>query len=285
MEYCPQIPAPQGTRIVFVGDTVGKPGVKIACLAAPWFINELQADCLLVNAENAADGSGLRCSDYKNLTQAGYDGITLGDHIYKKKEVIDLLDHSDNIVRPCNLPADAAGKPHMLIRGRSGNTVAVISALGRVFMKPVDCPFTAVARQLGHIPPDVVIRIVDFHAEATSDKQLMGRYLDGRVSAVLGTHTHVTTADEQIYPAGTGFQCDIGMTGPFESIIGRSIEAVITSTLTSMPLPFHIAKADIRLSATWLDVSPEDGKCQAIGRLALRQKFLEDYQRSRATLG
>jgi 2',3'-cyclic-nucleotide 2'-phosphodiesterase len=282
METWPFIPAPKGTRIVFVGDTVGKPGVRIACLAAPWFINELQADCLLVNAENAADGSGLRRSDFQSLTQAGYDGITLGDHIYKKKDVVDLLDHSDKIIRPCNLPAEASGKPHMLLRSRQGVPIAVISALGRVFMKPVDCPFTAVERELSRIPSDTAIRIVDFHAEATSDKQLMGRFLDGRVSAVLGTHTHVTTADEQIFPGGTGFQCDVGMTGPFESIIGRSIEAVLTSTLTAMPVPFHIAKSDVRLSATWLDISPVDGNCQAIGRLTLRQKLLEDYQRSRS---
>jgi 2',3'-cyclic-nucleotide 2'-phosphodiesterase len=282
MESLPALPAPGEVRIVFVGDTVGKPGVRIACLAAPWFVEQLHADCLLVNAENAADGSGLRASDYQSLTKAGYHGVTLGDHIYKKKEIIDVLEKSGNIVRPCNLPSSAAGSTHMVVRTRKGLPVAVISALGRVFMKPVDCPFTAVDRELSQIAPEVTVRIIDFHAEATSDKQLMGRYLDGRVSAVLGTHTHVPTADEQIFPGGTGFQCDIGMTGPFESIIGRNIEAVLTSTLTAMPMPFHIAKGDVRVSATWMDIATESGRCSAIGRLSIRQKTLDEYHKSRS---
>lgn len=267
-------------RLVFVGDTVGKVGVRIACLAAAWFRRELLADGLLVNAENAADGSGLRRSDYRSLKEAGYDGITLGDHLYKKQEIAEVLESSTDIIRPCNLPEGAAGKTSMLVKLNNGATVAVVSALGRVFMKPVDCPFTAMDRELKTIPSEVTVRIVDFHAEATSDKQLMGRFLDGRVSAVLGTHTHVTTADEQILPGGSGFQCDVGMTGPFDSIIGRSIEAVMKSTLTSMPVPYHIAKGDVRVSATWVDVDRTTGKCQAIGRLCLKQKLLEDFHKS-----
>jgi len=275
-------PAHGLVRLVLVGDTVGKTGVRAACLAAAWFQKELRADCLLVNAENAADGSGLRGSDYRNLKEAGYHGITLGDHIYKKQEIMELLLSATDLVRPCNLPETAAGNSSMILTLKDGLQVGVVSALGRVFMKPVDCPFAAVDRELAKMPAEVAVRVVDFHAEATSDKQLMARFLDGRVSAVLGTHTHVTTADEQILPGGSGFQCDVGMTGPFESIIGRNIEAVLKSTLTSMPLPFHIAKGDVRVSATWVDVHRVDGKCHSIGRLCLRQKFLEDYHKSQA---
>ena len=276
-----QLSAPKANqlRIVFVGDTVGKPGVKAACLAAAWFRNELQAECLLVNAENAADGSGVRMADYKRLVQAGYHGITLGDHLYKKQEILEVLKSSSNMVRPCNLPSQAVGPTHMLLAPRPNIRVAVISALGRVFMKPVDCPFQAVENELSKLPQDVRIRFVDFHAEATSDKQTMGRFLDGRVSAVLGTHTHVTTADDQIFPGGTAFQCDVGMTGPFESIIGRNIQAVTESALTSLPLPFHVAQEDVRVSATWLDVSIESGKCEGIGRISLRADDLEEYSK------
>lgn len=280
MESVPPPPARGLTRLVMVGDTVGKVGVRAACLAAAWFQHELQAACLLVNAENAADGSGMRGADYRSLKAAGYHGITLGDHLYKKQEVIELLQESTDLVRPCNLPETAVGKCSMLLNLPDGTRVGVVSALGRVFMKPVDCPFAAVDRELSKMPEEVVIRIVDFHAEATSDKQLMGRFLDGRVSAVLGTHTHVTTADEQILPGGSGFQCDVGMTGPFDSIIGRDVDAVLKSTLTAMPLPFHVAKGDVRVSATWVDIDRADGTCQAIGRLCLRQKFLEDYHKS-----
>lgn len=266
-------------RIVFVGDTVGKPGLKAACLAASWFLRELKAECLLVNAENAADGSGLRNADYKRLVQAGYHGITLGDHLYKRQEILEVLQSCSNMIRPCNLPSKAVGATHMLLSPRPHVQVAVISALGRVFMKPVDCPFQAVESELTKLPQDVRIRLVDFHAEATSDKQTMGRFLDGRVSAVLGTHTHVTTADEQIFPGGTAFQCDVGMTGPFESIIGRNIQAVTDSALTSLPLPYHVAKNDVRVSATWLDVNIENGKCENIGRLNLLADDLEEYSK------
>ncbi len=267
-------------RVVLVGDTVGKPGLRAACLAAPWFTGQLKADCLLVNAENAADGSGMRGADYRALVAAGYQGITLGDHLYKRSEIIEIFEKNGNVVRPCNLPATAIGKTVLKINLPSGHELAVISVLGRVFMKPVDCPFAAVDRELAALPESIKIRIVDFHAEATSDKQVMGRHLDGRVSAVLGTHTHVTTADEQIFPGGTGFQCDVGMTGPFESIIGRNIEAVLYSTLTAMPAPYNVAKGDVRVCATWLDIDPASGSCKAIGRLNLTQKFLEDYQKT-----
>jgi 2',3'-cyclic-nucleotide 2'-phosphodiesterase len=277
MQLPPNPPEQDHLRIVLVGDIVGKPGLRAAAAAGMWMRRELKAECLLANAENVADGAGIRAPDYRRLMQAGFHGLTLGDHIYKKKEALELLATATNIVRPCNFPPGSVGKTHMILKVRETVSVAVFSALGRVFMRPVDCPFLAMQRELDTLSSEVKIRIVDFHAEATSDKQVMGRLLDGRVSAVLGTHTHVTTADEQILPGGTGFQCDVGMTGPFESIIGRNIEAVVESTLTALPLPYHVAKEDIRLSATWVDVSIATGRCQRIGRLSLQLPELEEY--------
>jgi 2',3'-cyclic-nucleotide 2'-phosphodiesterase len=277
MDAPPTPPERNHLRIVLLGDIVGKPGVRAACNAALWLRRELKAECLLANAENSADGAGIRSGDFRRLIQAGYHGLTMGDHVYKKKEGIEILAANSNIVRPCNLPEGAVGRSHMLINLRDSLTIAVVSALGRVFMKPIDCPFQAVDRELSRIPAEVKIRVVDFHAEATSDKQIMGRFLDSRVSAVLGTHTHVTTADEQIFPGGTAFHCDVGMTGPFHSIIGRQIESVVESTLTSMPLPYHVAKEDIRASATWFDVDIETGLCKRIGRLTLYLSDLEAY--------
>ncbi len=262
-----------------VGDIVGRPGMRIACAAVPWLRRELRADAIVVNAENVADGSGIRCKDYRRLIESGIDGVTLGDHLYKKREIIEVLEAQANIIRPANLPAQAPGKSLMLLSIRE-HTIAVTCVLGRVFMKPVDCPFKAVDQQLERLDvvnPAIKVRIVEMHAEATSDMQLMGRYLDGRASAVVGTHTHVATADEQILPSGTGFQCDIGMTGPFESILGRHIKSVLTATLDGVPVPFPVATEDVRLNGTWMDLDIASGRCQAIGRIAIREPMLTDY--------
>ncbi len=183
---------PQGAiRVILVGDIVGKPGMEIACHAFPKLREFFFVDVIIANAENAADGAGLTISQYKTLVESGVDAITLGDHIYKKKEIATVLKSKSNIVKPANFPATAPGLDHCIIQAKCGVDVAVISLLGRVFMRPVDCPFTAVERVLATLPDSCKIRICDLHAEATSDKQSMGRFLDGRVSAVLGTHTHV----------------------------------------------------------------------------------------------
>lgn len=265
-----------------VGDIVGKPGMRIATESVDWLRRELQVDAIVVNAENAADGSGLRCKDYRRLIDSGVDGITLGDHVYKKREIMEVLTSESNIIRPANLPAAAPGRGHMLLSVGDGIRIAVACVLGRVFMKPVDCPFHAMDQQLESIDPAVKIRLVDFHAEATSDMQVMARYLDGRVSAVLGTHTHVATADEQILPGGTGFQCDVGMTGPFESILGRKIDPVIQATLHAVPVPFQVGTADVRLNATWLDIDIARGHCQQIARIELRESYLAEYRAAKA---
>ena len=266
---------PDSHRLILIGDVVGKPGMAIATKAIAWLREVGQIDTIIVNAENAADGAGLTVSQFNKLKQAGVDAITLGDHIYKKKEISSVLKTDSTISKPANFPKDAPGNPFSIIRSAGQPPIGVISLLGRVFMRPVDCPFQAAERVLAELPKECRIRLVDFHAEATSDKQAMGRFLDGRVTAVLGTHTHVPTADECILPNGTGFQCDVGMTGPYESILGRAIEPVLNTTLTFDPNSFHVATEDVRLSGTWIDADRSTGRCLAIGRLLLRPADLE----------
>jgi metallophosphoesterase (TIGR00282 family) len=207
---------------------------------------------------------------------AGVDCVTLGDHIYRRSEIVSVLTTAENIVKPANFPAAAPGKPWCVVTAADGTPVAVASLLGRVFMRPVDCPWAAADRVLAEMPPEVKVRIIDFHAEATSDKQLMGRYLDGRVTAVLGTHTHVTTADEQIFPGGTAFQCDVGMTGPHASILGRRIDRVLETTLTFQPTQFEVATGDVRLCGTIVDAEPATGRATAIRRLVVNEQEAEE---------
>ncbi len=273
--------APNSLRLVMIGDIVGKPGLRIAADAVGYLREMVSANFIVANAENAADGSGLRCKDYRKLVEAGIDAITLGDHVYRKREIMLVLEKEDNIVRPANLAAAAPGKRFAVLTTNSGDKIAVMCALGRVFMNPADCPFRSIDDCLNQIPASVKIRFVDFHAEATSDMQLMGRYMDGRVTAVLGTHTHVPTADECILPGGTGFQCDVGMTGPFESILGRKIEAVRDATLNSIPMPFQVATGDVRMCATWFDADRTTGKCLQIGRLNITEDAISDFQTNR----
>lgn len=273
----PPAPRPDCLRLVLIGDIVGKPGMRIACDAVPWLRRAMAIDVVIANAENAADGSGLRCVDYRRLIEHGVNVVTLGDHLYRKREIMEPLTNENNIIRPANLPQSAPGRGSTVYTARDGIAVGVMNLIGRVFMKPVDCPFQAADRELAAMDPAVKLRLVDFHAEATSDKQLMGRYLDGRVSAVLGTHTHVATADEQILPCGTGFQCDVGMTGPFDSVLGRKTAAVMEATLHGVPVPFQVAVGDVRLNGTWVDVDIATGACQAIGRIDVREDRIQSF--------
>jgi metallophosphoesterase (TIGR00282 family) len=262
-------------RILLIGDIVGKPGQRIVTQTLPALRQREGIDLVVANAENALDGSGLSPSIYRKLLAAGVDCITLGDHIYRRNEICSVLASENNIVKPANYPPRAPGKNWVVVTAASGEQVAVFSLLGRVFMKPVDCPFQAAERVLAEIPAEVKIRLLDFHAEATSDKQLMGRMLDGRVSAVLGTHTHVTTADEQILPGGTAFQCDIGMTGPHESILGRRIDRVLETTISFQPTQFDVATGDVQLHGTLVDVDSATGRATAIRRLVVKQDEAE----------
>ena len=261
-------------RSLLIGDIVGKPGVKIVTQAVPGLRKREALDLVIANAENSADGSGIAPSIYKKLIAAGVDCITLGDHIYRRSEICSVLQEESNIVKPANYPPQAPGKTWAMVKTAGGIPVGVFSLMGRVFMRPVDCPFLAADRVLAEIPPEVKVRVLDLHAEATSDKQLMGRYLDGRVSAVLGTHTHVTTADEQIFPGGTAFQCDVGMTGPHDSILGRRIDRVQETTITFQPTQFDVATGDVRLCGTIVDIDDGTGRATGIQRLVVTESEL-----------
>ena len=262
-------------RILFIGDIVGKPGRQICTAALRGLRVEQKIDLVVANAENAAGGSGLTPAIYHELVAAGIDGMTMGDHVYKRREIFPILQSERRIVRPANYPAEAPGHELAILRAHNQVRVAVFSLLGRVFMPPVDCPFQAANRILASLPPDLHVVLVDFHAEATSDKQLMGRHLDGRVTAVLGTHTHVATADERVLPGGTAFQCDVGMTGPHESIIGRQIERVLETTLTYRPTHFEVATGDVRLNGALVEVDPESGRALGIQRICVVQADVE----------
>jgi metallophosphoesterase (TIGR00282 family) len=263
-------------RILFIGDIVGKPGRQIVGRAVEHLVARHQLDLVIANAENAAGGSGITPAIYRELMRAGVDAITLGDHVYRRKEIYSVLENEPNIVKPANLPPESVGRDWAVVTAHNGVRVGVACLLGRLFMKPVDSPWQAVDRVLAAMPGDARVRLIDFHAEATSDMQLMGRYLDGRVSAVLGTHTHVPTADECVLPGGTAFQCDVGMTGPFESIIGRRIDRVMETTLTSRPTEFEVATGDVRLCGTIVTIDTETGRATAIERLCVGEADLTE---------
>jgi len=256
-------------RILFIGDVVGKPGRHICKQALRGLRAEENLDLVVANAENAAAGSGITPEIYHELTAAGIDGITLGDHAFRRREIFPILQTERRIVRAANYPATAPGHDYMILRTRQQISVAVFTLLGRVFMPPIDCPFNAADRVLAALPPEVHVILVDFHAEATSDKQLMGRHLDGRASAVLGTHTHVPTADETILPGGTAFQCDVGMTGPHDSVLGRRIDRVMETTRTFRPTHYDVAAGDVRLNGSIVDVDPQTGRAAAIRRICI----------------
>ncbi len=259
-------------RILHIGDIVGKPGRRIVQNGLRQLREKEQIDFVVANGENAAGGSGLTPEGFRELTRCGVDCITLGDHIYRRREIIKILESEPNIVKPANYPRSAPGRDWTVVTAANGKSIAVISLQGRVFMRPVDCPWEAADRVLANIPNDVRLIVVDFHAEATSDMQLMGRHLDGRVTSVLGTHTHVPTADEQILPNGTAFQCDIGMTGPYDSILGRRVDRVLETTRTFTPSHFDVATGDVRMAATLIEADPTSGRATAIRRICVHEE-------------
>ena len=256
-------------KILFIGDVVGSPGRKVLSQVLPRLIPRWGIGLVVCNAENSAGGSGLTLRCFEELVDAGVDVMTMGDHVYRKDEIFQIYDKSDRVLRPANYPPESPGPDLGLVTARDGTPAAVFSVLGRTFMKPVDCPFRAADRMLDRIGASTRVVLVDVHAEATSDKQLLGRYLDGRVSAVLGTHTHVATADEQILPGGTAFQCDVGMTGPHDGILGRRYDRVLSATLTFMPTYFDVASGDPRLNGSLVTVNPENGRATAIQRVSI----------------
>ena len=265
-------------KLLFIGDIVGRPGRDIVTRAVPGLRARHQLDLVIANAENAAGGSGLTPDIYQHLVDSQVDAITLGDHVYRRKEIYSVLQNRDNIVRPANLPDEAVGRQWTVVRTADGTQVAIFCLLGQLYMKPIDSPWRAADRVLAAVPTEVKVRFVDFHCEATSEAQLMGRYLDGKVTAVLGTHTHVPTADECIYPGGTAFQCDVGMSGPFESIIGRRVDRVMETRLTANPTQFEVAHRDVRLCGSIVEVDAATGQATSIERLCVHQDELEELE-------
>jgi len=256
-------------RILFIGDILGHPGRRIVKDTLPLLREELQPDLVLANAENAAAGFGITPSLVEELLDLDIAVLTSGNHIWDKKEIYPYFRDQINgrLLRPANYPGDAPGRGLYVGKTPAGSGYAVINLQGRVFMPALDCPFRKADELLCSIPEDVKIRIVDIHAEATSEKQALGWYLDGRVTAVLGTHTHVPTADETILPQGTAYLTDLGMTGPYESVIGMDRESVIHRFLTQMPARFEVAKGDVRLSGVLLEADPETGRAISIQRI------------------
>jgi metallophosphoesterase (TIGR00282 family) len=256
-------------RILFIGDILGHPGRRIVKEALPLLRQELQPDLVLANAENAAAGFGITPSLVEELLDLDIAVLTSGNHIWDKKEIYPYFRDQVNgrLLRPANYPGDAPGRGLFVGKTPAGIGYAVINLQGRVFMPALDCPFRKADELLRSIPEDVKIRIVDIHAEATSEKQALGWYLDGRVTAVLGTHTHVPTADETILPQGTAYLTDVGMTGPYESIIGMDRQAVIQRFLNQMPARFEVAKGDVRFSGVLLEADPETGRAFSIQRI------------------
>jgi len=259
----------QGMRILFIGDVFGQPGRRIVKELLPALVGEYGPDLVLANAENAAAGFGITPPLVEELLDMGIAVLTSGNHIWDKKEIYAYLnEHTDGrLLRPANYPHNVPGHGLYLGKTRSGFGYAVLNLQGRVFMSPIDCPFRTADEQLTKIPAEVKLRIVDMHAEATSEKVSMGWYLDGRVTAVVGTHTHIPTADETILPHGTAYITDLGMTGPYDSVIGIDKKLVIQKFLSQLPVRFEVAKGDVRLHAVLIEADPLTGRALSIQRI------------------
>jgi len=254
-------------KILFTGDMVGSAGRQVFQRITQHLRDEGRIDFVIANAENAVGGRGPSPEIVEALFAAGAGALTLGDHTWDNKTLAGLLDTEPRIVRPANFPPAANGRGMTVIETDEG-PVCVISLIGRIFMNPADCPFRTADKLIGIAQAKTIL--VDFHAEATSEKIAMGRYLDGRVTALLGTHTHVQTSDETILPNGTAYITDLGMTGPKDSVIGREVEPVIQRFITGMPQKFDTSKKDPVLEGVILDIDINCGKARSIERIRER---------------
>lgn len=260
-------------NILFIGDIVGSPGREAVKWLVPKLHKEYKLDFVVANAENAAGGSGITPSVARELFEAGVNVLTSGDHIWKKREIFEIIDKEDRILRPLNFPVGVPGRGACLFKAKNGSSIGVMNVNGRVFMEALECPFKRARQAIEELFKDTKIIIVDIHAEATSEKVALGWYLDGKVSAVLGTHTHVQTADERILPAGCAYISDVGMTGPLDSVIGRRIEDVLERFITCVPVRFEVAKDNIQLQGVVLDIDESTGKARSI--LRIQRKLLD----------
>jgi len=254
-------------RLLFVGDIFGQPGRMVASEAIPRYIRQKKVDVCVVNGENAAGGFGLTHNIAGKIFSYGVDVITSGNHIWDRKETESLLITNEQVLRPANYPEGVVGSGDVIIEVGDGRRVGVINLQGRIFMPPLDCPFKTAERIVKRMRSKTPIIMVDIHAEATSEKMALGWFLDGKVSAVLGTHTHVMTADERILPGGTAFISDVGMTGPHDSIIGVNVDQSLKRVMKQIPVRFSPAEGGLRFSAVLIDIDDDTGKATSIKRI------------------
>ena len=257
-------------RILMIGDVVGGPGRRILKRELARVRAERMVGAVVVNAENCAAGSGITAALAGEIFEAGADAITLGDHTWGQKEFAGQIASVERLVRPANFPPECPGRGWCVVTMPTFRFV-VVNVLGRVFMSPVDCPFKAMDRVLSEVPKDVPV-FVDFHAEATSEKITMGHYLDGRVTAVVGTHTHVQTSDAMLLPKGTAYLTDLGMTGPYVSSIGRDLKPVTRKFVTGMPSRFEVAEGPCTMEGAIIDFDPSTKRASSIETFRIREQ-------------
>jgi hypothetical protein len=261
-------------KVLFIGDIVGSPGRRIVVESARALASEHSAELVIANCENAAAGFGVTPQLAQELLEAGIDVLTGGNHTFDRKDILPFFETGaggGRLLRPANYPGATPGSGVFVGKTKAGTPYAVLNLQGRVFMGAIDCPFKKADELLAALPAEVKVKIVDMHAEASSEKQAMGFHLDGRVSAVIGTHTHVPTADEKILPKGTAYITDVGMTGPYDSVIGNSFEGVMRRFLTGLPTRLEVAEGDVRLCGAVLDIDESSGRARSLQRLALPQ--------------
>lgn len=263
------------TNLLFIGDIVGRPGRDLLRRGLAALASHHNVDLVIANVENSAAGFGVTPTIAEDLFEYGVHVMTGGNHTWDKKEIIPYFDKQPRMIRPANFPAGAPGLGRYVARAENGVSVAVINAMGRVFMTPLDDPFKVVLDEIEHVKNDASLIFVDFHAEATSEKVAMGWHLDGRVTAVVGTHTHVQTADERILPKGTAYITDVGMTGPHDSVIGVDRAAIVHRFMTAMPQRFETATENPRLNGVVVRADESTGRAEQITRINLSLDELE----------
>jgi len=254
-------------KLLFIGDIIGKPGRQAVSRELHRLVDRYMVDLVIANGENAAGGFGITEETANDLYKCGIDVLTSGNHIWDKKESVAFVNREEKLLRPANYPEGAPGRGSGLFTTAGGSKVAVLNLEGRVFMNNLDCPFRTADREIGRLRSETPIILVDFHAEATSEKTSLGWYLDGRVSALIGTHTHIQTADERILPGGTAYLTDAGMTGSIDSVIGVRKEEAITKFLSQLPKKFEVAKNNLRLNAVVISVDEGSGKAVSVERI------------------
>lgn len=253
-------------KVLMIGDVISQVGCDFLRQKLPQIKHEMKIDIVIANGENSAVGNGILPSSAKFLLDSGVDIITTGNHVYKRFEILDYLDENNQVIRPANFPIGSNGNGYYIYDG-GYYSLCVINLMGTSFMEPLACPFETMDNILNEINCKYIL--VDFHAEATGEKKAMGYYLDGKVSAIVGTHTHIQTADEQILPNGTGYITDIGMTGPIESVLGITPQNVITRLKTHMPTRFEVPNSKCEMDAVLLDLCDKTGKCNTITRMKI----------------